>query len=412
MSRIVKVGSGKNQSSLGRVLAAATDKAVISDREFQKLSSTVFSSGQLEDLGPGVLLSSAVSLSGVTEVNKSVGSITPGFDGRILATFAVVTTAVTTASKAVTFAPYIDVAVGTSEVQTLTKTNSPTGGTFTLTFDGEETGTIAWNASAGTIQTALGALSNIAAGDVVCAGGAINSAPVTVTFGGAWAGQNAPTLVVDSTSLTNATEPTLTVATTRAGDGTHNEVQTITPANSPTGGTWTITFSGQTTAALAAAATAQEIQDALSALSNLGPDDVVVTGGPITDGVVTLTFSGAGVTNTNVAQVTVSAAGLTTDTEPGITVTTSTAGAEGVDSLAPTKVQGGSIVLTSALATPAAKVVGGAPITPRIGAGGPAFDSTGVITFRADDIDAAFSEGAVMFGVLVAPLYKPGAAVI
>lgn len=41
-----------------------------------------------------------------------------------------------------------------------------TGGTFTLTFEGQTTGAIAYNASAATVQTALEALSNIAPGDV------------------------------------------------------------------------------------------------------------------------------------------------------------------------------------------------------------------------------------------------------
>jgi hypothetical protein len=46
-----------------------------------------------------------------------------------------------------------------------------TGGTYTLTFDGQTTAPIAWDATAGTIQAALEALSNIAPGDVVVTDG-------------------------------------------------------------------------------------------------------------------------------------------------------------------------------------------------------------------------------------------------
>ncbi len=41
------------------------------------------------------------------------------------------------------------------------------GGTFTLTYNGQTTSPITYNASAAVVQSALEALSNIAAGDVV-----------------------------------------------------------------------------------------------------------------------------------------------------------------------------------------------------------------------------------------------------
>ena len=41
------------------------------------------------------------------------------------------------------------------EVQRVGHTGSVFAGTFTLTFDGQTTGTIAWNASAATVQSAL-----------------------------------------------------------------------------------------------------------------------------------------------------------------------------------------------------------------------------------------------------------------
>lgn len=81
-----------------------------------------------------------------------------------------------------------------------------------------------------------------------------------------------------------------------------NEVQTITESNNSTGGTFTITFDGQTTAAIASGAGAATVKSALEALANIGTGNISVTrtGSPR---VYTLTFTGT-LGGTNVAQVT------------------------------------------------------------------------------------------------------------
>lgn len=110
---------------------------------------------------------------------------------------------------------YVPYAASPSEAQTLTRTS--TGGTITLTFDGETTGTIAASAAgflAATVQTALEALGNVNPGDVTVTGSA--GGPLTVTFGGRYLGQNVPQLVVDNTSATGGT---VTAATGTAGGG-------------------------------------------------------------------------------------------------------------------------------------------------------------------------------------------------
>lgn len=61
----------------------------------------------------------------------------------------------------------------TSEVQTIVLNNA-TGGTFTITFDGQTTAAIAYNASTATVQAALWALSNVADNDVAVTGSAGN----------------------------------------------------------------------------------------------------------------------------------------------------------------------------------------------------------------------------------------------
>ena len=58
---------------------------------------------------------------------------------------------------------------GTDEVENVALTGTVTGGTFTLTYEGQTTIAIPYNASAGVVQADLVALSNIGSGDVAVA---------------------------------------------------------------------------------------------------------------------------------------------------------------------------------------------------------------------------------------------------
>jgi hypothetical protein len=107
-----------------------------------------------------------------------------------------------------------------NEVQTATITGSPTGGTFTLTLDGETTAAIAYNAAASTVQTALEGLSNITPGDVTVTGSA--GGPYTITFSGARAGTNVPAMTATA-SLTGGTSPGVTMATGTGGGSTASD---------------------------------------------------------------------------------------------------------------------------------------------------------------------------------------------
>lgn len=104
-----------------------------------------------------------------------------------------------------------------SEVQTLAITGGPTGGTFTLTFSSQTTGTIAYNATASAVQTALEALSNINPGDVICTGGPLPGTAVVVTFAGQYAGTDVPTMTANSGGLTGGTAPAAGVTVTTPG---------------------------------------------------------------------------------------------------------------------------------------------------------------------------------------------------
>lgn len=104
------------------------------------------------------------------------------------------------------------------------------------------------------------------------------------------------------------------------------EVTTLTGTGTISGGTWTITYSAQTTAAIPFDASAAQVQSALEALSNIAPGDVFVTGTTIVGGgVFTLTWGGTLLGN--VTAPTTTTAGLT-GTTPGITVATATAGTD------------------------------------------------------------------------------------
>jgi len=104
----------------------------------------------------------------------------------------------------------------TNEVQTITISGTPDGGTFTLTFYGQTTSAIAYNASAATVEATLEALSTIGTDNVACAGGALPGSAVTVTFQGDLAARNVP-LLTSSNSLTGGTDPAISIAKTTPG---------------------------------------------------------------------------------------------------------------------------------------------------------------------------------------------------
>ena len=109
------------------------------------------------------------------------------------------------------YAPY---AGPTSEVPTVTISGSPTGGTFTLTFSGQTTAAIAYNASAATVRAALEGLSNVAPGDVVVTGNA--GGPYTVVFAGAYLSDDVAQMTATG-SLTGGSSPAVAVTTSTAG---------------------------------------------------------------------------------------------------------------------------------------------------------------------------------------------------
>ena len=104
-----------------------------------------------------------------------------------------------------------------NEVQTLTVTGTPTGGSVALTFQGQTTAPIAYNAAASAVQSAMEALSNVNSGDVTAGGGPLPGSAVTLTFGGRYAAADVPRVAADGSGLTGGTNPTAAVDVTTEG---------------------------------------------------------------------------------------------------------------------------------------------------------------------------------------------------
>lgn len=101
-----------------------------------------------------------------------------------------------------------------AEVQSVTITGTPTGGTFVLSFNGETTAPIAYNATNTTVDSALEALDNVGVGNVSVSGSA--GGPYTVTFVSGLG--NVPQMTADGSALTGGTAPAVAVATVTPGN--------------------------------------------------------------------------------------------------------------------------------------------------------------------------------------------------
>jgi trimeric autotransporter adhesin len=105
----------------------------------------------------------------------------------------------------------------TDEIQRVGFNRAPTGGTFTLTYSGQTTGTIAYNATAATVQAALEALSNIGAGEAIVTGA--TGGPWDVRFDGTLGAVDTVAMTGNGASLTGGTTPTYTLASFTAPEG-------------------------------------------------------------------------------------------------------------------------------------------------------------------------------------------------
>ena len=112
-------------------------------------------------------------------------------------------------------------------VQQVSVTGAPTGGTFTLSFAGQTTVALAYNAAASDLQNALQGLSTIGAGNALVSGPA--GGPWLVRFAGALAGTPEIEMGANASGLTGGSSPSLIVGTTSQGGDAGRIQQTADP---------------------------------------------------------------------------------------------------------------------------------------------------------------------------------------
>ena len=160
-----------------------------------------------------------------------------------------------------------------SEIQAIS--HDGTSGSFTLTFNGRTTGSIAHNATASQVKTALNGLSNVGGFlqvSVSVSGAGTAAQPWTITFG-KFDG-NVSQITANFSNLGKSVSAAGSVNTLTEGSPSASESQRIFHDGSL--GSFTLTFDGQETDAIAHDATAADVEFALEALPNLG--DIAVTG--------------------------------------------------------------------------------------------------------------------------------------
>ena len=171
----------------------------------------------------------------------------------------------------------------TKEVQTLTCIG--TAGTFTLSFGGQTTAVLAWDATAVTVQAALNALNGAIQGGVTvtystgaAACAASPGVDLVVTFNGNGGDLAALAFDLAPTGQTALAGGSMTVVETTKGSQLQNfEKQTLTCT--ATSGTFSLSFRGRITSAIAFDATALTVKTALEALQTITEVNVVLSTG-------------------------------------------------------------------------------------------------------------------------------------
>lgn len=307
--------AGSNQTQTFRVplSAAGTFTITIGDQTTSGLAVGA-SAGTVETAVEGLstIGASNVAVAKSSDANDDLYEIT--FTGALAATAVAEMIVELTSTKPVIRTTQAGATTGGSisnEIQTV-DCGAATSNAFSLTLDGQTTSPITSSDSAATLAAALEALSNIVAVTVTKTGSVF-----TVEFEDidGNADQSQLTAAVYNSSATSTHRPDVAVT---AAVAAVNEQQTVTLNGSPTGGTYTLTYSGQTTSGVAYNASAGTVEAALEALSNIGVGDVAVTGSA--GGPWTVTFQGA-LAATNVTQMTANGASLTGGTSEALSLT-------------------------------------------------------------------------------------------
>jgi hypothetical protein len=156
---------------------------------------------------------------------------------------------------------------GRNEVQTVSLSGA-SGGTFTLTYSGQTTAGIAWNATPAAVKAALEALSNITT--VFVSGTPGSSYVVTFVDPGE---QDVAQMTASGASLTAG--GSVVVATTFSAGVSAS--QTVTLPGTVTSGTFVLSFLGDRSTAIDFDASAADVDTALEAIEAIGAGGVSVT---------------------------------------------------------------------------------------------------------------------------------------
>jgi len=166
----------------------------------------------------------------------------------------------------------------TNEVHQIQLLGTYTAGNYTLTYNfgagNVTTGNIAYNATAAAVQTAIAALVGAGAGNVQVTGGPGPSSPWFVSWIGALAGTAVTPGTVNGAGLTGS--GSVNISTQQPGAAPTDCLQQIQLFAS--GGTFTLTFLGQTTGNITLGSSAATIQTALQGLSSVGAGNALVYG--------------------------------------------------------------------------------------------------------------------------------------
>jgi hypothetical protein len=190
-----------------------------------------------------------------------------------------------------------------NEIQSVGWTTSAYGmsGTYSLSFNGQTTSAIAWNADAATITSALESLSSVGSGNVAVTvtipSGSSTSRTLKIEFKNGKGATNVAQTTINTGGLTGYPFGTPSgFANTTVTGGDFTETQTITLSNA-SGGTWRVAYNGEVSAPLSPSINASQLKSVLDGF--IGIDNVTVTG---SSGIFTVTFGGTQST-TNMQQI-------------------------------------------------------------------------------------------------------------
>ena len=229
----------------------------------------------LSSIGAGNVLVTKLPINGVPYAGSSRALFQVVFTGELAGTAvsSITGAASGTAGFQIAVATARNGEAGVSEVQTLSVAGSPSTGTFTLNFSGQETSPIAYNASAVAIKTQLIALNNLADNDILTSGGPLPGADVVITSTGSKTYTDVPTLVVNDSGLKGI------VSVTTPGVTGLNEIVKLDIAGQDVwSGTVTLTIDSTVLDPIAWNSDLTVLQTEI--IDELGANKATVTGGP------------------------------------------------------------------------------------------------------------------------------------